>query len=70
VLGKKCEYIVLPTTGVPKRDTIFQFYNDVGMHPRVQLPDPEVLKLGIEFHNVEDYVRDRLLPHLGLQAVN
>jgi hypothetical protein len=49
---------------------MFQFYNEVGMHPGVQLPDPEVLKLGVEFHNVEDYIRDRLLPHLGLQAVN
>jgi hypothetical protein len=49
---------------------MFQFYNDIGMHPGVQIPDADVLKLGVEFHNVEDYIRDRLLPHLGLEAVN
>jgi hypothetical protein len=69
VSGKRCHYIVLPTTGVPERDTMFQLYNEVGMHPGVQIPDAEVLKLGVEFHDVEDFIRDRLLPNLGLNAL-
>jgi hypothetical protein len=69
VSGKRCQYIVLPTTGVPERDSMFQLYNEVGMHPGAQIPDAEVLKLGVEFHDVEDFIRDRLLPHLGLNAL-
>jgi hypothetical protein len=48
---------------------MFQLYNNVGMYPGVQIPDSKVLKLGVEFHNVDDYIKDRLLPHLGLNAV-
>ncbi|OAL30871.1 hypothetical protein AYO20_08564 [Fonsecaea nubica] len=70
VSGKNVEYVVLPTTGVPERDTMFRFYNDVGMHPGVSLPDPQVVKLGVKFHDAEDYIRERLLPHLGLVPVN
>ena len=70
VSGKNCEYVVLPTTGVPERDVMFELYNEVGMHPGVQFPDPKVLNLGVKFHNVEEYVREKLLPHLGLKAVD
>ncbi|KIY02059.1 uncharacterized protein Z520_02197 [Fonsecaea multimorphosa CBS 102226] len=70
VSGKNVEYVVLPTTGVPERDTMFQFYNDVGMHPGVSLPDPQVVKLGVQLHDAEDYIREKLLPHLGLVPVN
>jgi hypothetical protein len=48
---------------------MFQLYNEVGMHPGAQIPDAEVLKLGVEFHDVEDFIRDRLLPNLGLNAL-
>ena len=68
--GKNVEYVVLPTTGVPERDAMFQLYNEVGMHPGVSFPDPQVLKLGVQLHNVEDYIRERLLPHLGLAPVS
>jgi hypothetical protein len=49
---------------------MFKFYNDVGMHQGVSLPEPAVLKLGVKFHDVEDYIRERLLPHLGLKPIN
>lgn len=61
---------MLPTTGVPERDIMFELYNEVGMHPGVQFPDPQVLNLGVKFHNVEEYIREKLLPHLGLKAIN
>jgi hypothetical protein len=28
-----------------------------------------VVKLGIKFHDAEDYIRERLLPHIGLVPV-
>lgn len=56
--------------GARERETMFRFYNDVDMHPGVKLPHPEVLKLGVKLHDVEDYVRASLLPHLGLTPVN
>ncbi|RHZ69812.1 hypothetical protein CDV55_106923 [Aspergillus turcosus] len=69
--GKKCNYVVLPTsTGVKERDTMIHFYNTFGMRPGIMLPDPEVLKLGVKLHSTDDYVRERLLPHLGLEVVN
>ena len=69
VSGKKCEYVVLPSTGVKERDTMFALYNEIGMYPGVEIPDPEVLNLGVKLHGVEDYLRERVLPHLGLKAV-
>lgn len=67
--GKNAEYVVLPTTGVEERDTMFALYNRIGMYPGVEIPDPEVLKLGIKLHDVEEYMREQVLPHLGLKAI-
>ncbi|KIX09316.1 uncharacterized protein Z518_00395 [Rhinocladiella mackenziei CBS 650.93] len=67
VSGKNVEYMVLPTTGVPERDKMFSMYNEVGMHPGVTFPDPRVVNLGVTFHNTEDFIREKLLPHLGLE---
>lgn len=47
---------------------MLQLYNDVGMYPGVKIPSSEVAELGVKLHTAEDYVRERLLPHLGLQA--
>ena len=47
---------------------MFALYNEIGMYPGVEIPDPEVLKLGVKLHGVEDYLRERVLPHLGLEA--
>lgn len=70
VSGKRTIYTVIPTTGVPDRDIMFQLYNRVGMYPGKEIPDENVLALGVKLHSVEDFIRDRLLPHLGLQSVN
>ena len=48
---------------------MFALYNEIGMYPGVEIPDPEVLKLGVKLHGVEDYLKERVLPHLGLKAV-
>jgi len=48
---------------------MFHLYNDVGMHPGVSLPDPKVVALGVELHSAEDFMKEKLLPHLGLEAV-
>lgn len=69
VSGKRCEYIVLPSTGVPERDTMFRLYNEVGMYPGLSLPDPKVVAMGVELHTAEDFMKEKLLPHLGLDAV-
>jgi hypothetical protein len=45
---------------------MFQLYNDMGMYGSKEIPDPNVLALGVELHDVEDFVRSRLIPHLGL----
>jgi hypothetical protein len=66
VSGRKCTYTVLKTTGVPDRDIMFELYNHQGMYGKQEIPDPKLLELGVKFHTVEDFVRDRLVPHLKL----
>ena len=70
VSGKKVEFTTKPTTGIKDRDIMLQLYNSVGMYPGVKIPTPEVLELGVKFHTAEDFIRERLLPHLGIKAVN
>ncbi|KAH6698292.1 hypothetical protein BKA61DRAFT_709953 [Leptodontidium sp. MPI-SDFR-AT-0119] len=69
VSGKKVVFTTKPTTGIKDRDIMLQLYNAVGMYPGVTVPSPEVLDLGIKLHTCEDYIRERLLPHLGLKAI-
>ncbi len=64
--GKDCTYKVLPNTGVPDRDIMFQLYNSQGMYGSQEIPDPKVLNLGVKLHGVDDFVRETLLPHLGI----
>ncbi|KAH7095432.1 hypothetical protein FB567DRAFT_623701 [Paraphoma chrysanthemicola] len=70
VSGKKVEFSTKPTTGIKDRDIMLQLYNAVGMYPGVKVPTQEVADLGVKLHTAEDYIRERLLPHLGLKAVN
>ena len=48
---------------------MFQLYNECGMYNGAEIPDRTVLALGVDLHGVEDFVRSRLLPHLGLAAI-
>uniref|UniRef100_A0A0D2Y1T0 NmrA-like domain-containing protein n=1 Tax=Fusarium oxysporum (strain Fo5176) TaxID=660025 RepID=A0A0D2Y1T0_FUSOF len=68
VSGKKVIYKVKPTCGIPDRDIMLQLYNNVGMYPGVEIPTPEVAMLGVKLHSAEDFIRERLLPHLELDA--
>ncbi|KAI8930864.1 hypothetical protein NX059_011881 [Plenodomus lindquistii] len=70
VSGKKVVYKVKPTCGIPDRDIMLQLYNNVGMYPGVEIPTPEVLELNVKLHTAEDFIRERLLPHLGLSPQN
>ncbi|KAH6995540.1 hypothetical protein BKA56DRAFT_665854 [Ilyonectria sp. MPI-CAGE-AT-0026] len=70
VSGKKVVYKVKPTCGIPDRDIMLQLYNNVGMYPGVAAPTPEVLELDVKLHTAEDFIRERLLPHLGLEPKN
>ncbi|KAF4979784.1 hypothetical protein FZEAL_4088 [Fusarium zealandicum] len=70
VSGKKVVYKVKPTCGIADRDAMLHLYNGVGMYPGVEIPTAEVLDLGVKLHSAEDYIRERLLPHLGLEPVN
>lgn len=64
VTGKPTRYVVLPSTGNEARDTMFNLYNLTGTYPGVKLPDPKVLDLGVELHGAEQFVQERLVPHL------
>ncbi|KAH7123131.1 hypothetical protein EDB81DRAFT_665424 [Dactylonectria macrodidyma] len=70
VSGKKVVYKVKPTCGIPDRDIMLQLYDNVGMYPGLEIPTPEVLELGVTLHTAEDYIREKLLPYLGLDAQN
>jgi len=67
VTGKKCTYTVLPSTGVPDRDIMFKLYNDIGMYGTKEIPDRNLIELGVEFSTVEDFVYDKLCPILGVR---
>lgn len=69
VTGKPTIYKRLDSTGWKDRDVMFQLYNECGMYNGKEIPDQNVLALGVDLHGVEDFVRSRLLPHLGLAAI-
>ncbi|OCH92791.1 NAD(P)-binding protein [Obba rivulosa] len=69
VTGKQCIYTAIPTTGVPDRDIMFTLYNECGMYPGKEIPDENVVKLGVQLHDTDDFVRTRLAPHLGLSVL-
>ncbi|KIW89619.1 uncharacterized protein Z519_09775 [Cladophialophora bantiana CBS 173.52] len=66
VTGLPTKYVVLPTTGNAQRDIMFTLYNKTGTYPGVVLPDQKVLDLGVQLHGLEQFVNERLVPHLGL----
>jgi hypothetical protein len=39
-----CMYTVLPTTGVPDRDIMFNLYNDIGVYGKEEIPDENLLR--------------------------
>lgn len=45
---------------------MYQLYNEMGMYGTKQLPDENILALGVKLHSVEDFIKERLLPHIGL----
>ena len=68
VTGIPTKYVVLPTTRNEERDKMFHLYNKTGTYPGVVLPDKNVLDLGVELHGLEQFVKERLVPHLGLAS--
>ena len=68
VTGKDGTYTVLPTTHVPERDVMLRLYNEMGMYGAKEIPDENVLRLGVRLHDVDDFVRSRLAPHLGIPS--
>ncbi|KAI7781124.1 hypothetical protein LA080_015244 [Diaporthe eres] len=69
ITGKATVYTKLESTGWKDRDIMFQLYNECGMYNGKEIPDQNVLALGVDLHGIEDFVRTRLLPHLGLAAI-
>lgn len=45
---------------------MYQLYNEMGMYRNKELPDENVLALGVKMHGIDDFVRERLVPYLGL----
>ena len=65
------KYTIVETTGVQDRDIMFRLYNHRYMYRGARIPDENVFKLlGVKFHDFEDFVRDKLLPYLGLEVVS
>ena len=54
---------------MPDRDIMYQLYNEMGMYGSKELPDENIAKLGVKMHGIEDYVRERLVTHLGLRSL-
>ena len=69
VTGKDTIYVALESTGVPDRDIMFQLYNEMGMYGNKVLPDEAVVKLGVQMHGIDDFVREVLAPHLGISLL-
>ena len=66
VTGKEGTYHVIPTTGVPDRDIMFLLYNETGMYGDKELPDENILKLGVVMHGIDDFVKEVLARDMGL----
>ena len=48
---------------------MFHLYNEMGMYGTKELPDENILKLGVQMHGIDDFVREVLVPHLGLPVL-
>ena len=49
---------------------MYTLYNEMGMYQGKDLPDENVVNiLGVKLNGIEEFVRERLLPHLGLPVV-
>jgi hypothetical protein len=67
VTGKPTKYVLQPTSGNSERDRMFKMYNDLGgSYPGYVAPDPRVLDLGVQFSGMEAFIRERMMPFLGL----
>ena len=65
--GKPTKYVLQPTSGNIERDKLFTMYNRLGgSYPGFVAPDPKVLELGVQFSGMEAFVRERMMPFLGL----
>lgn len=45
---------------------MFKLYNDIGMYGTKEIPDPNLLELGVKFQTLEDFIKDSLVPHLKI----
>ncbi|KAH9913722.1 uncharacterized protein B0H18DRAFT_1147352, partial [Fomitopsis serialis] len=69
ITGTPCACTILMTTHVPDRDIMLHLYNEMGMYGTKEIPDENVLKLGVRLHDIDNFVRSRLTLHLGLSVV-
>jgi hypothetical protein len=45
---------------------MFELYNNQGMYGLKEILDPNIWELGVKLHGVDEFVREKLLPHLGI----
>ena len=45
---------------------MFHLYNEMGMYGTKELPDENILKLGVVMHGIDDFVKEVLAGDLGL----
>lgn len=67
VTGKPTRHVLEPSSGNQARDKLFHLYNDLGeSYPGFDAPDSKILDLGVKFSGMESYIRERMMPFLGL----
>ncbi|KAL1749313.1 hypothetical protein HDZ31DRAFT_79143 [Schizophyllum fasciatum] len=63
-LGKPVEVVCTGAGGMVAMDELYDFAAEFDWYPGVEIPDPRLAKLGVEFGAPADFARTVLKPHL------
>ncbi|EXJ71093.1 uncharacterized protein A1O5_06086 [Cladophialophora psammophila CBS 110553] len=66
--GKQTRVVTAPTSGFKDLDVMYEYYNDHSLYSEFPIPEKETLELGIEFHSMEDFVREVVVPYISKLA--
>lgn len=62
--GRAVRVITGPTAGFQDLDTMYRYYDRHSVYSEFPVPRKAALELGIEFHKLEDYVREVAVPYV------
>ncbi|OAL44423.1 NAD(P)-binding protein [Pyrenochaeta sp. DS3sAY3a] len=63
--GRKVVLKTPTTTGIKDLDELYGYENEYGILTDIPLPDPWTVSLGVEFHGLEQWVREVALPYIN-----